>query len=364
MLSGTGVMAKVAGSSLRWASETGGAAQVSGAAGRSEGETPQASGRDTNRGTEPMRVLVVTNMYPSGASPALGTFVRDQVDSLRAKGVRVDVLFVNGPERTLNYLTGILRYVWRMLRHGREYDLVHAHYVFSGLIARLQWSLPVILTHHGIEVVWGWQGPLSRWVSRWVDRVVVTSRAVADSLGQTGATIIPCGIDLDLFRPMPQGEARSRLGLDPGGRYVVYAGRTGPEKRLEIIEEAVARLQVNDPGIRLLLLTKKAHRVVPLYLNAADVLVLASDFEGSPMVVKEAMACNLPVVSTDVGDVADVIGETEGCYLCRQTPEDVADKLALALSFGRRTEGRAAVKQLSLPAIADRIIEVYREVLA
>ena len=327
-------------------------------------ESSETHGRDMDRLAERIRVLAVTNMYPSAGNPALGTFVQEQVESLRAKGVQVDVLFVNGPQRTLNYFTGILRYVWRMLRRGREYDLVHAHYVFSGLIARLQWSKPVILTHHGIEVIWGWQGPLSRWVSRWVDRVIVTSRAVADSLGQGGVTTIPCGVDLDLFQPVPQEEARGRLDLDLDKRYVVYAGRTGPEKRLDIIEEAISRLQARDPEVHLLLLTEKRHQVVPVYLSAADALVLASDFEGSPTVIKEAMACNLPLVSTDVGDVADLIGDTEGCYLCEQTAEDVADKLQRALSFGRRTEGRKAVQHLSLPAVADRIIEVYREVLA
>jgi len=326
------------------------------------GKEPAAGLGHTGR--RQLSILVVTNMYPSAGHPALGTFVKEQVQSIRVQGVHVDVLFINGPQRKLNYFTGIFRYIWWMLQRGRRYDLVHAHYVFSGLIARLQWRLPVVLTHHGIEVVWGWQGPLSRWVSRWMDRVIVTSQAVAVSLGQPGVTVIPCGVDLDLFRPMPQAEARRRLGLDLEARYVVYAGRRGPEKRLDLIKDAAARLQVDDPSVRLLVLTEKPHRVVPLYFNAADVLVLASDFEGSPMVIKEAMACNLPIVSTDVGDVASLIGDTEGCYLCRQTAEDVAAKLSQALSFGRRTDGRNVVRHLSLEAIAGRIIEVYREVLA
>lgn len=326
--------------------------------GSRERETSEVSGR------RQLSILVVTNMYPSAGHPALGTFVKEQVQSIRVRGMHVDVLFINGPQRKLNYFTGIFRYIWWMLQRGRRYDLVHAHYVFSGLIARLQWRLPVVLTHHGIEVVWGWQGPLSRWVSRCMDRVIVTSQAVADSLGQPGVTVIPCGVDLDLFRPMPQAEARRRLGLDLEARYVVYAGRRGPEKRLDLIKDAVARLQVDDPSVRLLVLTEKPHRVVPFYFNAADVLVLASDFEGSPMVIKEAMACNLPIVSTDVGDVASLIGDTEGCYLCGQTSEDVAVKLHQALSFGQRTNGRDVVRHLSLEAIAGRIIEVYREVLA
>jgi len=312
----------------------------------------------------PLSVLVVTNMYPSVENPALGTFVKEQVEAIRAQGVHVDVLFINGPASTLNYFTGVFRYLWWMLRRGWRYDLIHAHYVFCGLIARLQWRLPVVLTHHGIEVVWGWQGPLSRWVSRWMDRVIVTSRSVADSLGRADVTVIPCGVDLDLFRPMPRDETRRSLGLDPEARYVIYAGRTGPEKRLDIIEKAVALVREDDPAVRLLLLTDKPHSVVPLYFNAADVLVLASDFEGSPMVIKEAMACNLPIVSTDVGDVAALIGETEGCYLCRQTAEDIAGGLRRALSFGRRTKGREVVEHLSLEAVAERIIRVYREVLA
>ena len=162
--------------------------------------------------------------------------------------------------------------------------------------------------------------------------------------------------------------ARVALNRQPAeDRLVLHVLNYAPERRapdLDIIEEAVGRLQVHDAEVQLLLLIEKPHQVVPQYLCAADVLVLASDFEGSPIVIKEAMACNLPIVSTDVGDVADLIGDTEGCYLCKQTAEDVADKLRRALSFGRRTEGRRAVQHLSLPAIADRIIEVYREVLA
>jgi len=98
-------------------------------------------------------------------------------------------------------------------------------------------------------------------------------------------------------------------------------------------------------------------------MNACDVLVLTSDYEGSPMVVKEAMACNLPVVSVDVGDVAEVISGVEGCYICQQTPEDVAAKLALALNRPERTQGRRAVAHLALDRIAERLIAEYDDVL-
>ena len=98
-------------------------------------------------------------------------------------------------------------------------------------------------------------------------------------------------------------------------------------------------------------------------MNACDALVLASDYEGSPTVIKEAMACNLPIVSVDVGDVAEVIAGVEGCYLCERTPEDLAAKLHLALSPCRRTEGRRAIGSLSLDAIAARLVREYESVL-
>jgi len=98
-------------------------------------------------------------------------------------------------------------------------------------------------------------------------------------------------------------------------------------------------------------------------MNACDVLVLVSDGEGSPMVIKEAMACNLPIVSVPVGDVPEVLGNTEGCYLCTQEPQDVAEKLELALRRGKRTNGRKTISHLEIGAISRRIITVYRNVL-
>ena len=311
----------------------------------------------------PLRVLVVTNMYPSEHNPALGTFVHEQVCSLRALGTDVEVLFVNGPRSKINYLWGVFRFLWHVLRYGARYDLIHAHYVFSGLIARMQLRLPIVLTHHGIEVIWGWQGVLSRWVSRWVDRLIVTSQAVASSLAVPNLLIIPCGVDLDMFRPMPREEARRRLDLPLEQRIVLYAGRRGPEKRLDVIEEAIRVLRADDPRVRLLMLIGEPHDVVPLYLNAADVLVLASEYEGSPVVVKEALACNLPVVSVDVGDAAMLIEGVDGCHLCERTPQDMARKLRLVLGRGDRVEGREAVRALSLDVVAERVREVYRDVL-
>ena len=307
-----------------------------------------------------LRVLVITNMFPTPEHPAFGTFVGEQVESLRRLGVDVDVLFINPRRGKWNYLRGpaALR---RRLRAGR-YDLIHAHYVFCGLIAATQRQLPVVLTHHGIELLAGWTAPIARLASRLAEATIVTSAPMAERLSGR-ATVIPCGVDLELFRPIPQEEARRELGLPRDRKLVLFAGERRPEKRIEIARAAARRLQEEGEAVELIEAAGQPHTRVPWYMNACDALVLVSDYEGSPMVVKEAMACGLPIVSTDVGDVREIVKGTDGCYICRQDVADVADKLRLALAFGRRTEGRRRVEHLSVERVAERIVRVYEETL-
>jgi len=308
-----------------------------------------------------MRVLVVTNMYPTETMPAFGVFVYEQVQSLRRRGAQVDVLFINGKESTWNYLRGFAQ-VRRQVRAAR-YDIVHAHYVFSGVMARAQFRRPLVVSFHGAGEMFGWVGWLCRALAPWVDAFTVTSAEHEAELGAKGAHIIPCGIDTELFQPMPRAEARQRLGLPLDKKLILFAADLRPEKRVDVARAAVALLQRETPEVELLVVTGRPHSDIPLFMNACDALVLTSDAEGSPQVVKEAMACNLPIVSVEVGDVAEVIGGTEGCFLCQRTPEDVAAKLRLALERGRRTNGREAVLHLSLDRIADRILGIYGQVL-
>jgi teichuronic acid biosynthesis glycosyltransferase TuaC len=312
-----------------------------------------------------MRVLVLTNMYPTAEAPASGTFVQEQVESLRKEGVDVDVLLVDGMKNKVNYLWGVFRFWIRLLTH--RYDLVHAHYVFSGFIARMQFLYPVVLTHHGLEVFTNWQRFPSRIITPLVNKVILVSQEQKEKLGCEKAEIIPCGTDLDLFSPLPREEARRRLNLPPSDKklvLVLWAGRSyRPEKRLDIVESAIAMAQEKDPAVELVLVTGKPHDMMPLYMNACDVLLLVSNAEGSPVVIKEAMACNLPIISVPVGDVLDTIGDTDGCFLCSQDPSDVAEKLLLALSHPKRTNGREKIKHMDQSIIAKRIIALYQGVL-
>lgn len=309
-----------------------------------------------------MRVLKVTNMYPTDERPHFGIFVRQETESLRRLGIDVDVLFVNGRAGKLNYLRGFGR-LWRRLRE-REYDLIHGHYIFGGLIARAQTRYPVVLTHHGAEVFMTWESHLCHLFTRYFDSVIVRTQEMKDKLGVDDAYIIPGGINMETFRPLPADECRSRLDLPANKKLVLWAGEKRGEKRFELAAQAMERLKQRVSDVELVPLSGRPHALVPHYMNACDVLVLTSEAEGSPNVVKEAMACNVPVVATAVGDVRELIGGTDGCFVTSQDPAEIAAKLEAALAFGRRTDGRRAVAPLELDAISRRIIDVYRDTLA
>lgn len=310
-----------------------------------------------------MKLLVVTNMYPTPARPFFGVFVQDQIAELRRAGVSVDVFFINGKESTWNYLWGFFRFWWFL--RGRKYDLIHAHYVLAGIIARAQWRYPVVLTHHGPEALGfpRWQTILCHLVTPWFDEVIHVTDEVRQALHDHDGWVIPCGIDLDLFQPIPRDEARARLGLPADKRLVLWAGDPRPEKRFHLVEQSIQRLGTLLPDAELVLLKGRPHEVVPTFMSACDALILTSAAEGSPMVVKEAMACNLPVVSVRVGDVPQVIGDTPGCALAERDPVDIAAKLANVLSERKRTDGRTRIEAFRHDRVARRVLDVYAHAL-
>jgi glycosyltransferase involved in cell wall biosynthesis len=278
-------------------------------------------------------------------------------------GIDVDLLFVNSHEGRLRhkaYGLGFIQF-WRALGRHR-YDVIHAHYVFSGIIARAQWQTPLVLTHHGIEVHGGWQGPLCRWTSRFVDETIVVARWMKADIPAPGVHVIPCGVDLRIFKPMDRAEARRILNLEQGRRYVLFAGGWWrPEKRFALLQQAVDLLRSRHPDVELLKVSHEPHERLPLYMNAADALALVSVREGSPQVVKEAMACGLPVIATNAGDAWDVIADTPGCYPVEPEPSRIAAALEQAMTPPRRTDGPARMQRFSLENIARSVVSVYEQ---
>lgn len=309
-----------------------------------------------------MKVLVVTGMYPTPEMPSFGTFVHEQVESLRRDGVDVDVFFVNGRKNGLNYLWAFPRFWARLLTH--KYDIIHSHYLHVNIVARAQFLYPLVITHHSGEVYDRRQRHISRLISPLADKIIAVSQDTKEVGHLKNAEVIPCGIDFDLFKPMPKQDARRTLGLPMDKKLVLWAGEYfRPVKRFDIVQKSIALLKERMPEAELVLVSGKPLPSVPAYMNACDALLLVSDKEGSAMVIKEAMACNLPIVSVPAGDTAEVISGVEGCYLCSQDPEDVAKKLESALCWGKRTNGREHIGHMEIGAISRRIFSVYEDLL-
>ena len=319
------------------------------------------------------RVLAVTNMWPNEADPSFGSFVQDQLESLRPLGVDYDVLFVNGRESRWNYLTGIGE-VQRRLR-ARRYDLIHAHFGLSGWVARFQLRAPLVITFHGDDVLGrpaadGHITPTGRFfqassfmLAPLASAVIVQNRQMRQALRLESAAIIPCGIDLQLFHPMDRDAACRTARLDPRKKYVLFPyNPQEPRKRFDLIEAAVAKAREQLPQLEILQVCRKPHSQVPLYMNASDVLVMASMIEGSPLSVREAMATNLPVVSVDVGDAVDLISEGDGNYIVPRQPDAMAAKIVAVCNRGERSRGRERLEPYSMPATAKRIMDVYSRV--
>lgn len=331
----------------------------------------QHSSASTNRH---YKLLVVTNLWPTADDPGYGSFVQAQMESLQPLGVDYDVLFVNGRASVWNYVRGVFE-LRRRLALSR-YDLIHAHFGLSGWVARLQRCVPVVVSFMGDDVLGrfgpsgrvtfaGWLFRLSSFLlARWVSAVIVKSERMKAKLGLKSAHVIPNGVDLKLFKPMDRAEGRRMLVLDPQANFVLFPFDPAiANKRFNLVEEAVLRARREIPSLEILKVTGAPLSRMPLYLNAADVLVLASYSEGSPNAVKEAMAVNLPVISVDVGDVVELIGQTEGCYLVASRAEDIAARLVEVCRRGTRTQGRERMTRYAEENVARDIVAVYDAVL-
>ena len=321
-----------------------------------------------------MRVLVMTGMWPTAERPEFGSFVRSQVDSLRAYGVEVELLVLDGPRRKLIYPKGIPQLRARLAE--TPVDLVHAHYSYVGAVARTQWRVPIVLTYHGDDILGtpdsdGKYSKMSKVIAaggsvlgEFVDSIIVQNEDMARRFRRDDVHVIPHEVDLELFAPVERAEARAQLGLDPERPYVLFAASPFvPRKNFPLAERAVDLIRRRMPDVEMVVVHQDPQPRLALYMSACDVLAFPSRQEGSPNIIKQAMACNLPIVATPVGDIPELIGGTEGCHVAAPDADEFAKLLLSELELRRRTDGRGAMANLTPERVAARVVDVYEQTL-
>jgi glycosyltransferase involved in cell wall biosynthesis len=319
-------------------------------------------------------------MLPSPDDPHTGRFVQQQIVTLQRTGLDVDVIFVNRREKGMRAYADLPTMLRKAVAQLKP-DLVHVMYggIMSWLVSYVVRERPVVVTFHGSDLLGQpFERPLrrllsacgvraSRQAARRCDGIVAVAehllKRLPGNIPGSRIMIIPCGIDLDLFKPIDQALCRDRLGWREDTFQVLFQNTGDPVKRPELAQAAVDCLRALGVKCELHHLRGVPYDQVPIWLNASDVLLVTSHHEGSPTIVKEALACDLPIVSVRVGDIPERIQEIEGCHLSAPDPMELATCLHLVSMNPSRINGRERIHSISGERSARRLSEFYNQVL-
>jgi glycosyltransferase involved in cell wall biosynthesis len=323
-------------------------------------------------------VLHVVNVFSDDSKRVAQPFVKSQIQSIRQRGVKVDVFNIRGNEHRKNYFTAFFRL--RKVMRKNCFDLVHGHYVYSGIVAASQFRVPSIVSFMGSDIngtlkangkpqLRGYADiALSHLLEFFIDGIVVKTNRMRKKLFRPSRSILlPNGVDLTVFHPVDQSLARRQLRIDedPSQKYVLFVG--GPSspvnKGYDIAKKSIEILKEHNPRIQLLTASGVPHNFINYYMNAADVMMLPSLQEGSPNVVKEAMACNLPIVSTDVGDVRELIEGVVGNRVVNRDPYAFAHAILEILKQEKKTDSRDHIEHLRIENISETLIQFYDKLI-
>jgi len=304
-----------------------------------------------------MKALIVARCKQGRYAP----FITEQVDALEKEGVQCRYYGIDKKG-----LFGYARNLRGFRRAVRDFqpDVIHAHYGLSGLFANCQRRIPVVTTYHGTDINDRHLLKVSKRAIRLSAFNIFVSRGNIDaSHPRTGRyALIPCGINLEDYPIEDKAEARVAIGWKADHRYILFSGSFDNRvKNAPLAQAAVESLE----DASLIELKGYSRQQVARMMNAADALVMTSFTEGSPQVIKEAMACGCPIVSVDVGDVKEITAGVEGCFIAERSPESIALNLKRAIDFGKKTEGRKVIVERGLTndVIANKLIEIYKSII-
>lgn len=312
-----------------------------------------------------LKVLAIYIQGEVAPSPA----IQDQIEEFRKLGISVEVMPINTNKKITYFKVAWRVFLLNFFRRG--FDIIHAYYGHSGLVAKTQFRIPVVTTFQGTDILGGKEGQMGPrdgkiggLAAKLTEGIIVMSEQMQRLSGRPDAVVIPFGINTDIFNMQPQTEAREALGLSQDVLYVLFPWSPDRvEKNFHIAKAAVEILRDRGERVEILPIFSKPRETIARYMNACDAMVLVSDHEGAPVAVREAMACGLPIVSVDVGDVAEVLeGVTPGCIVPR-TAEAVADALHSILEQRARSSGPEKIATLDASWSARQVLPIYEKVL-
>ena len=305
-----------------------------------------------------MRVLIVASFNKGSFAP----FIVEQAEALKALGCEIGFFGLEGKG-----LRGYLKNRTLLKQRIVSFQpvIVHAHYGLSGLLASLQRKVPVVVTYHGSDIndpeVLRFSKMAMR-LSAW--NVFVSKKTLEIASPQKKYTLVPCGIDFSDLQLTKKATAREQMHLLANKRYVLFAGAFDNEvKNATLAQQAIAKLR--DDNTELIEMKGYSREEVTLLMCAADVLLMTSLTEGSPQVIKEALACGCPIVSVDVGDVRERTEGVEGCFVAEtRDSEELSTLLQKAFAFVGKTKGRErlAADGLDNRMVAQKLLEIYKSV--
>jgi N-acetyl sugar amidotransferase len=288
-------------------------------------------------------------------------FIYDQINAIEKdhSDIYFDYFFIRG-KGIFGYLKNFSELKKKL--QNEKFDLIHAHYALSSLLANMQIDVPVITTFHGSDINFWYLNLLSSLVNIRSNQSIFVSEKLKNKIFIKGKKdnmhIIPCGINLDIFQPVDKLTARKYFNLDPKKPYILFSSSFDTKvKNYPLASKAIGHLK--DDSIKLLELKDFNRKEVNLLLNAVDVALMTSYSEGSPQFIKEAMAVNCPIVTTDVGDVREIIKDTKGCFITGYNSSEIADKIKKALSFKTQTLGRKNIFRFDNEHIGEIVYSVY-----
>lgn len=318
---------------------------------------------------ESMKVLHITNNFPTENYPIFGIFVKEQIDSLTAQGIDNEIFFINGREGGKSAYIESLRKLRKKLSFN-NYDIIHCHHSLSALIFLLTFNF------FKFKKIISYQNDPEREGGKYLFKIMkilfdgIILKNINEKKLSKKIFYLPNGVNTDFFIPMDKSECVKKLHLNTDKKYILFfdsnkGKRTQKryDRFLEVMEILKEKGYQDTEGI---ILTNTKRELIPYYMNVAELHLLCSDFEGSPNSVKECISCNVPVVSTPVGNVNDLIGDISGCYISKTfEPDELAD-LCIKVFQDKESkfDGRNNFlsKQLDTKSVAKKLINIYNTV--